>query len=102
VARRRSQSDEASIFDRHFDGCGLLGGLLPKRNQSSALHDYTGGKGYGVQMKALFCSVIAIAYWFWPLDLIPDVPPIGYVDDFAVGLVSAAIALRRGKGKVNG
>lgn len=53
-------------------------------------------------MKPLLCSAIAIAYWFWPLDLIPDVPPIGYVDDLVVGLVSAVIALRRGKGKVNG
>lgn len=48
-------------------------------------------------MKGIFFTTLAVAYWLWPLDLVPDVPPIGYVDDLAVGAASVVMAFWRGR-----
>lgn len=47
-------------------------------------------------MRYVGCAIIGLAYFFWPLDLLPD--PV-YLDDAAINLILAIIALRRGKGE---
>lgn len=48
-------------------------------------------------MRNLFWLALGVAYTLWPMDLIPDVPVIGWVDDVVVDLVCAAMMARRGK-----
>ena len=46
----------------------------------------------GVVAAALL--MLALAYWFWPNDLVPDWKPWGRADDIAVAFVNAAAAAR--------
>lgn len=47
-------------------------------------------------MRYVGCAIIGIAYFFWPLDLLPD--PI-YADDLVVNVILFIIAAKGGKGK---
>lgn len=53
-----------------------------------ALGYYTSGK-IGVGEKVL-ASLLVLGYIVWPIDLIPDVPVIGWLDDIGVGALFLA------------
>jgi len=39
-------------------------------------------------------AAMAVAYWLWPADLIPDATKFGRIDDVACALASCALAVR--------
>lgn len=44
-----------------------------------------------------FILILALLYIISPIDLIPDIPVIGWIDDAAVGIGAGAAALAAGR-----
>lgn len=51
-------------------------------------------------MKPIAWIVLGVVYTVWPMDLIPDVPGIGWVDDAVIDLFCAVMMARGRKGNV--